>query len=589
MPHVLLVLFDGFEILDAFGPLEILLKAGFDLTIAAQTTGVVRGGAASSSGSASTSCVPVVASMSLEAAASESWDLLLLPGGHETRSLCDDKPFLEKLSLLCDVSNTIASVCTGSALLAVAGVLDGREATSNKRAWSWIVTLQGSGRLPIRWVQKARWVTDRTDGKLVATSSGVAAGMDLAVWLASDLLGAGTGEAAAKRAEYVPSTDSSNDPFSSSISSPLSSSLPIPLSTLSLPSTTTYTSLHSSSQSVHHLTTPTGSSYILKTFSPSKHILFGLRSALSVYNSELLGYLKIPQTALPTSNPKIIKHGVEPGVEPVVESLPYILISYLPSSDYLIKNMIKYRTEFGVENVPHLRWGRLDDASRYVECMLEFVHLNFLNFSTHEKNLESNFKLLESKITIPSMRTRFNELKTNLLNNECKNIPCHMDLQPQNVLCEVEGFEEKVDVRDENGEFIDVDNSEVDPALNLNDLLTVSSKLSTLLPSTRFTFPHSSASLKVTGIIDYEDTSLLPPQYELILLGRRVLKNEDEVERMWKKFEEMVGENMGEWREWLEVERMWRVWNEEIIWQEEWRDGWDTSNKNRTGLFKEET
>lgn len=58
---------------------------------------------------------------------------------------------------------------------------------------------------------------------------------------------------------------------------------------------------------------------------------------------------------------------------------------------------------------------------------------------------------------------------------------------------------------------------------------------------------------------------------------------------MWKKFEEMVGENMGEWREWLEVERMWRVWNEEIIWQEEWRDGWDTSNRNRTGLFKEET
>ena len=48
---------------------------------------------------------------------------------------------------------------------------------------------------------------------LVATSSGVAAGMDLAVWLASDLLGGGAGEEAARRCEYAPSTDPDSDPF----------------------------------------------------------------------------------------------------------------------------------------------------------------------------------------------------------------------------------------------------------------------------------------------------------------------------------------------------------------------------------------
>jgi putative intracellular protease/amidase len=181
MPCIALVLFDGFEILDAFGPLEIFLKAGYEVIIVAPTAGVVKGGASSSRDS-STSCVPIVASTSLADAAFVSWDILLLPGGHGTRSLCDDKSFLDKLSLLCGASKVVASVCTGSALLAAAGVLDGREATSNKQAWAWIVTLQGVDR-PVRWVQKARWVTDRTDGKLIVTSSGVAAGMDLAVWL----------------------------------------------------------------------------------------------------------------------------------------------------------------------------------------------------------------------------------------------------------------------------------------------------------------------------------------------------------------------------------------------------------------------
>lgn len=219
MPKLLLVAFEGFELLDAFGPLELLLLAGYSVTIAAPTNGVVRGGVVGSEACKSEaaklevrSCVPVVASHSLVEALSQKWDLLLVPGGQGTRALVGDEPFLATLALLCDASAAVASVCTGSALLAAAGVLDGRKATTNKRGWAW-VTESSKRAATVEWTPRARWVADRTGGKLCATSSGVAAGLDMAVWLASDLLGAGVGEAAAKRAEYVPSTDPADDPF----------------------------------------------------------------------------------------------------------------------------------------------------------------------------------------------------------------------------------------------------------------------------------------------------------------------------------------------------------------------------------------
>ena len=62
------------------------------------------------------------------------------------------------------------SVCTGSALLARAGVLDGLKATTNKRAFDWVRS-QGPR---VTWMPRARWVQDGS----VFTSSGVSAGMD---------------------------------------------------------------------------------------------------------------------------------------------------------------------------------------------------------------------------------------------------------------------------------------------------------------------------------------------------------------------------------------------------------------------------
>ena len=61
-------------------------------------------------------------------------DIVLVPGGGGTRKLVDDVRFLGRLAEIGRRARLVVSVCTGSALLAAAGLLDGRRATSNKRS-----------------------------------------------------------------------------------------------------------------------------------------------------------------------------------------------------------------------------------------------------------------------------------------------------------------------------------------------------------------------------------------------------------------------------------------------------------------------
>ena len=98
------------------------------------------------------------------------------------------------------------SVCTGSALLAKAGLLDGLRATSNKRAFEWVMA-QGP---QVTWIRKARWVKD---GRFW-TSSGISAGIDMTLGLISHLLGRERSLEVARRAEYLWNEDRNDDPFS---------------------------------------------------------------------------------------------------------------------------------------------------------------------------------------------------------------------------------------------------------------------------------------------------------------------------------------------------------------------------------------
>ena len=189
------VLFEGFELLDVYGPLEMfgMLRERVRITMLADKAGPVR-----------TLAGPAgLADLSLGEAG--AFDVLLIPGGLGTRTAVQDPVLVAHLGRLSAAARFTATVCTGSALLARSGVLDGRRATSNKRAFDWVRS-QGPR---VHWVPKARWVEDGP----FFTSSGVSAGMDMALALIERLFDEKTSLEVARWAEYSWHRDSTWDPF----------------------------------------------------------------------------------------------------------------------------------------------------------------------------------------------------------------------------------------------------------------------------------------------------------------------------------------------------------------------------------------
>lgn len=189
------VLFPGFELLDMFGPLEMfgLRKDDFEIVMLAEAAGPVASGQGPRA----------VADFAL--ADAPECDILLVPGGPGTRPEVLNPALLTWLAKAAERAERVASVCTGSALLARAGLLDGRKATTNKLAFDWVAR-QGP---QVDWQRSARWVAD---GKFV-TSSGVSAGTDMALWLIGDLLGAEAARETALWAEHEWNDDPAHDPF----------------------------------------------------------------------------------------------------------------------------------------------------------------------------------------------------------------------------------------------------------------------------------------------------------------------------------------------------------------------------------------
>jgi transcriptional regulator GlxA family with amidase domain len=130
---------------------------------------------------------------------------LLVPGGFGTRTEWANPALIAFLRERAPKAEVTMSVCTGSALLAAAGLLDGRRATSNKMFFH-EVTAAGP---QVEWVREARWVED---GRYV-TSSGVSAGIDMALAVIARLYGAKTSEDLALATEYEWHRDASWDPF----------------------------------------------------------------------------------------------------------------------------------------------------------------------------------------------------------------------------------------------------------------------------------------------------------------------------------------------------------------------------------------
>ena len=189
------VLFDGFELLDVFGPLEMYGMAAdhFDICLLAENEGSV----ASRQGPRSVVDYPFSQAPQV--------DILFVPGGTGTRTEVSNQTLLDWLRVQSQHAEYVTSVCTGSALLAKAGLLDGVSATTNKLSFQWVASQSAK----VIWQKQARWVED---GKFF-TSSGVSAGIDMALAVIAKLVGQGIAEQAATWAEYDWHRDASWDPF----------------------------------------------------------------------------------------------------------------------------------------------------------------------------------------------------------------------------------------------------------------------------------------------------------------------------------------------------------------------------------------
>ncbi|MFJ9539823.1 GlxA family transcriptional regulator [Streptomyces sp. NPDC101225] len=117
-------------------------------------------------------------------------DVLVIPGGPEWETLIKDDELLDVVRRLNGTAGRTASVCSGAFLLAAAGLLDGRRATTH-----WRFTRQLALRFPsVRVQPDALFVRDGT----MMTSAGVSSGIDLALALVEEHYGAGVARAVAK-------------------------------------------------------------------------------------------------------------------------------------------------------------------------------------------------------------------------------------------------------------------------------------------------------------------------------------------------------------------------------------------------------
>jgi transcriptional regulator GlxA family with amidase domain len=178
-----IVLYDRFTALDAIGPYEVLSRLpGASVTFVAAKPGPMR---------TDNGMLTLVADCSLEQAGRP--DIVLVPGGPGDVVAHAGQAVLDWLRAADETSTWTTSVCTGSLVLAAAGLLEGKRATTH---WLAFERLRRLGVEP---------VAERVvlDGKLV-TAAGVSAGIDMALTLAARVAGETVAQAIQLGIEYDP-------------------------------------------------------------------------------------------------------------------------------------------------------------------------------------------------------------------------------------------------------------------------------------------------------------------------------------------------------------------------------------------------
>jgi len=200
--------YPGFQALDTFGPLDAFntlartYTAPFTLSIIAATLDPVSTTPSHIPWVNPTFAQSIVPTHTFDTA--PPLDVLLVPGGIGALepTIAGVIEFIKKVypSL-----KYLITVCNGSVVAALAGVLDGKRATTNKQLWK----PSTEARKEVDWVARARWVVDGN----VWTSSGVSAGIDVTFAFITAVYGAEAADEVANILEYERHTDPSWDPF----------------------------------------------------------------------------------------------------------------------------------------------------------------------------------------------------------------------------------------------------------------------------------------------------------------------------------------------------------------------------------------
>lgn len=181
MTQIVIALFPGVTQLDFTGPHQILCRLpGATVTVAS-----LAGGEIEADG--------LVFARLPKLSDIEACDVLIVPGGFGTTEAMADRDFIAQIRRLADGAAYVCSVCTGSLVLAAAGLLTGRRAACH---WAWRDQLALFGAIPdpSRVARDGRYFT----------GGGVTAGIDFALVIAAELAGDVVAQSIQLAVEYAP-------------------------------------------------------------------------------------------------------------------------------------------------------------------------------------------------------------------------------------------------------------------------------------------------------------------------------------------------------------------------------------------------
>ena len=179
--HIIFPIYSGVTQLDFTGPFQVFSRApGFSTQIASVGGRAVEADGLQFTGLAHLEDI-------------EKCDVLCVPGGSGVTEALQDEIYMAQIRRLASTARYLTSVCSGSLVLGAAGLLRNRHAACH---WAWRDMLGLFGAIP----DAGRVVRDGN----ILTGGGVTAGIDFALTLVSDLLGADTAQVVQLGLEYAP-------------------------------------------------------------------------------------------------------------------------------------------------------------------------------------------------------------------------------------------------------------------------------------------------------------------------------------------------------------------------------------------------